>query len=320
MKFLFETLNRKHLKELKNPLLQKKIFKRSISLVEIEVFSFCNRKCWFCPNSYMDRFSNNNYMDENTYLNLLKDLQSIDYDKTISYSRYNEPLADRIILQRLEQARKALPNAALHTNTNGDYLNHDYISNLYDSGLNSLNIQIYLAKDEEFTEETISKKTASIAERINLPYEIAYSVPNEWYEIHFKFKDMTIRSYARNFEINGCNRGGLIEISDQPHIIRTSPCASVFNHIYIDYNANVMPCCNMRSDSAEHQKFILGNLQNSNIFEIYTNKKSSFMRKNLYDISPKIAPCDTCSFVEITPTEEELKKIKNVKLKSLLPF
>lgn len=319
MQHLFEILNRKHLKEIKDPALQRKLFRNSVIAVEIEVFSFCNRKCWFCPNSYIDRFSTNHYMDESLYLKILKDLQSIGYGGAISYSRYNEPLADKIILERIEQAREILPNSNLHTNTNGDFLNHDYISDLYESGLNSLNIQMYLTKDEEFTDSIISKKVAATAERINLPYKIVNSIPNEWYEIHFEFKDMIIRSYARNFKVNGCNRAGLIEVNDQPYV-RTSPCESVFNHVYIDYNGSVMPCCNMRSDSEEHQKFILGNLKTSNIFEIYTNKKSAFLRDNLFDVSPKISPCDSCSFVEITPTREELNKIKKIKLKKLLPF
>ena len=29
----------------------------NIRLVEIEIFSFCNRKCLFCPNSFIDRHS-----------------------------------------------------------------------------------------------------------------------------------------------------------------------------------------------------------------------------------------------------------------------
>ena len=25
------------------------LFKRSVVMVEVEVFSYCNRRCWFCP-------------------------------------------------------------------------------------------------------------------------------------------------------------------------------------------------------------------------------------------------------------------------------
>ena len=32
--------------------------------IEIEIFSYCNRKCWFCPNSFVDRRSENLIMPE----------------------------------------------------------------------------------------------------------------------------------------------------------------------------------------------------------------------------------------------------------------
>lgn len=37
--------------------IMKNIFKENVKLVEIGISSFCNRKCWFCPNSIVDRFS-----------------------------------------------------------------------------------------------------------------------------------------------------------------------------------------------------------------------------------------------------------------------
>ena len=38
------------------------IFQRAVRMVEIEVFSYCNRRCWFCPNATIDRISKNIYM------------------------------------------------------------------------------------------------------------------------------------------------------------------------------------------------------------------------------------------------------------------
>ena len=70
-------------------------FKEALKLIEIEIFSFCNRKCWFCPNSSVDRISETTFMDEDVYLGLIKQLQEIDYSGELTYSRYNEPLAYR---------------------------------------------------------------------------------------------------------------------------------------------------------------------------------------------------------------------------------
>src|SRR5262245_6641940 len=98
------------------------LFASSVKVVEIEIFTYCNRACWFCPNSKIDRRSSNNYMDEALYLRILSELAEIDYCGIVNFNRYNEPLADRVILDRLRQARALLPKATLQTYTNGDYL------------------------------------------------------------------------------------------------------------------------------------------------------------------------------------------------------
>ena len=95
----------------------KQIFKENLKLIEIETFSYCNRKCWFCPNSFVDRLSENIEMSEDVYLDLLQQLSEIDFSGELTYSRYNEPLAKReLLIKRIKQAREILPNATLRTN------------------------------------------------------------------------------------------------------------------------------------------------------------------------------------------------------------
>lgn len=50
-----------------------KVKYKYIRMVEIEIFSFCNRKCWFCPNSFIDRNSTNILMQEELYLKILNE-------------------------------------------------------------------------------------------------------------------------------------------------------------------------------------------------------------------------------------------------------
>ena len=122
---------------------QRRLFKKYVCYIEIELFSFCNRRCWFCPNSSIDRHSENHFLPEELYLNLLQQLADLDFSGQISFSRYNEPLADKIILKRLCQARATLPKAFLHTNSNGDYLDAQYLQQLQEAGLDSLSVQNY---------------------------------------------------------------------------------------------------------------------------------------------------------------------------------
>ena len=267
----------------------------NIRLVEIEIFSYCNRQCWFCPNSFIDRHSENNYMSEALYLKILSELKSINYSGMISYSRYNEPTSDRnTFINRLRQAKNYLPNALLHTNTNGDYLNRDYLEEIYYSGLKSMNIQCYLNnKDDIFDIEKIKTSIQKMSEKLDLKFEEIYSNIDR-YEVKFFYKDMYLHMYARDFIINGNNRGSSLD--SIPAIKRTTQCYIPFTDIYIDYNGMVMPCCNFRSDNDKHKHFIIGNANNDNIIEIFNNQSMQILRCDLTNNITNIYPCNECNF------------------------
>lgn len=271
-----------------------KVKYKYIRMVEIEIFSYCNRKCWFCPNSFIDRNSTNILMLEELYLKILNELKSINYSNMISYSRYNEPTSNReIFIKRLKQAKTIIPNATLHTNTNGDFLTRDYLDELYESGLKSMNIQSYLSKNEIFNTDNIKIKIDIMAEKLGLDFvEKINSIDR--YEIAFKYKEMNLNMYARDFRLNGNNRGGVLDTI--PAIIRKSPCYIPFTDIYIDYNGKVLPCCNFRSDIKEHNNFILGDANNESILDIFNNIKMKKLRKKLLKDIDKLKPCNECNF------------------------
>jgi len=95
---------------------------KDLKLVEIELFSYCNRTCKWCPNSYIDRKSENKYLDFDLFVDLIKELKNKDFNGIISFSRYNEPFVDT---QRMAMGYMVvnyyLPNITMVANTNGDY-------------------------------------------------------------------------------------------------------------------------------------------------------------------------------------------------------
>ncbi|TKZ28423.1 radical SAM/SPASM domain-containing protein [Brachyspira catarrhinii] len=271
-----------------------KVNYKYIRMVEIEIFSYCNRKCWFCPNSFIDRNSTNILMLEELYLKILNELKSINYSNMISYSRYNEPTSNReIFIKRLKQAKAIIPNATLHTNTNGDFLTRDYLDELYEAGLKSMNIQSYLSKDEIFNANDIKIKVGKMAEKLGLDFIEKINTIDR-YEIAFKYKDMNLNMYARDFRLNGNNRGGVLDTI--PAVVRKYPCYIPFTDIYIDYNGKVLPCCNFRSDIKEHNNFILGDANNESILYIFNNIKMKKLRKKLLKDIDKLKPCNECNF------------------------
>lgn len=271
-----------------------KVKYKYIRMIEIEIFSYCNRKCWFCPNSFIDRNSTNIFMQEELYLKILNELKSINYSNMISYSRYNEPTSNReIFIKRLKQAKTIIPNATLHTNTNGDFLTRDYLDELCKNGLKSMNIQSYLNKDEIFNADNIKIKVGKMVEKLGLDFVEKINTIDR-YEVAFKYKDMNLNMYARDFRLNGNNRGGTLDTI--PAVIRKSPCYIPFTDIYIDYNGKVLPCCNFRSDIKEHNNFILGDANNESILHIFNNIKTKKLRKKLLRDINKLKPCNECNF------------------------
>lgn len=136
--------------------IQKRILKQNVRLVEIEIASFCNRKCWFCPNSFIDRKSQSVELPESVYLKLIDNLAEVDYSGLLDFHRFNEPLANKdLILKRVRQARIALPHAQLGIFTNGDYSDREYLDALREAGITLMRMSYYFDKNAEFDLDNI---------------------------------------------------------------------------------------------------------------------------------------------------------------------
>ncbi|KKK60447.1 hypothetical protein LCGC14_3024290, partial [marine sediment metagenome] len=71
-------------------------FKANIRMVELEMHSFCNRQCWFCPNQFIDRQGPVQWLDEFILDKVLSDLALINYDNIITFSGNCEPFSQRM--------------------------------------------------------------------------------------------------------------------------------------------------------------------------------------------------------------------------------
>ncbi len=285
------------------------LFRRAVRMVEIEVFSYCNRRCWFCPNSYIDRISSNTYMAPALYSSIIDQLASIGYAEKISYSRYNEPLADKCILDRIREARAKLPSALLHTNSNGDYLTPEYLAELYDAGLRSLRLQVYLQNNERYSHDRIRSRARQMLEKLDFPCKLKIDEPGKRLEYRLAYRDMDIRLYGRNFSLDGTSRGGLVDVKRDYE--RTSPCLVPVWSVYIDHNGKIVPCCNFRSDAAEHADYVMADLNNEpNLFLAYTNASLASFRRSLLNEEVKGGLCGDCHFAlqKMTPEKRAVMK------------
>jgi radical SAM protein with 4Fe4S-binding SPASM domain len=244
-------------------------------------------------------------MDENLYLKILRELGSIEYGGVITYSRYNEPLADRIILSRLRQARELVPNAILSTHTNGDYLDRAYIEELREAGLNRLRVQTYLGNKKKFSDAAILTRMSRQLNNLGFPYKFAMVSAGVRYIATVRVRGMEVTLDARNFDLIGVDRGQTISLPNSYE--RISPCLVVFQHVYIDYDGSVVPCCNIRSDEPRHKQYVVENLSDgATIFEAFANSALADWRRSLLRYGKKKAPCATCSYA-VLPDSADLR-------------
>lgn len=276
----------------------RELFRQSVDYVEIECFSYCNRRCGFCPNAKIPQRQDkagNRFMPEDLYLKILDDLASIDYLGKVQFGRYNEPFSERIILDRIRQARERLPKAWLYSHTNMDFLTPAYLDEIADAGLNGLELQVYLGNNDRYDEAEMLDRRKQILNRLGLSLlTTVCSSPGFRHQHVTDYRRMQVRIDARNFAAIGTDRGGLVQI--QQHA-RVAPCLIPFSSLYVDHDGSVVPCCNIRSDVPEHASCVVSRLQDgASVFDAFVALHG--WRLGLMRFGEKSGPCATCRYGE----------------------
>lgn len=276
---------------------QKKLLKDNLRVIEIEISSFCNRTCWFCPNSIIDRKKKIEF-PESVFLRCIDDLAEIEYEGDLKFHRFNETLADKeLILRRLSQARSKLPKAQLGIFSNGDYLTRQYLDELKNAGMSYMVMSYYLKKGETFDKNKVLKPAMQkMAQKLNLKYEVTIDTPQE-YGITFEYPGVDYVLYrCWNPDASGFDRGGVIkEFSQRETKIRDYGCHFPLQSIYIDYNCLAMPCCHLRSDIDSHKDLILGDVSKQDLFSLFSSSRYIQIRQLLTPNTQKCGPCATCT-------------------------
>ena len=244
-----------------------------MSVVEISNSGMCNRKCSFCPRSDPDYPDINEFISKDLHTKIFTELSELDYRGMIIYSGYVEPLLDKKIYESIAEARKLLPNAKIEIITNGDVLNKERLKKLFDSGLSTLLISVYDGPEEEknfykICSETGLRKDQYVIRNRYLPQE-------------------------SNFGLNISNRSGTLTNSEYKIPALDTALNAKCNYpaytFFIDYNGDVQMCSH---DWAK--KYILGNVKNQKIIDVWLNKKFQNARKKLLFSNRDFSPCNKC--------------------------
>ena len=271
---------------------RKALFQASVRSVEIEVSSYCNRTCWFCPNATYSRRAKY-YMGDDVYGWIIDSLTRIGYDGVISYSGYTEASHDRSFIERIRFARERLPQAHIFTCSNGDYLTCDYLEELADAGMSQMFVSCYIDdhKPGSYTLTRAQNAINRLQNRLDLlldyklvePTAICAEATN---------KPMRLTISCRDHSTHANDRGQLVDVTRQ---VRHEPCSWVFSNVYIDYDGTMKPCANVRADVAAHSDFMYGRIDGPDaLFNLYGGEIATEWRRNLVGFGAKGGPCQRC--------------------------
>ncbi len=240
---------------------------------EIEISSFCNRDCIFCPR-YMDRSGIrkdkdgrkvNKKLSTQKVLDIIDQLERIGFKGPLRFGRLSEALLDTRYLEFARYARSK--GLFLSEPTNGDVLRKNpKLCCELDGLVKHLTIGIYDYKDENEKKELMEwfkqrfKKT-----------EIGFSFPNEI---------CVVRQGSKVYSDILENRSDL-----------KKPCILIDRKLLIRYDGEVSLCC-----EDDNCTFGLGNVFQQNIDEIWWSKKHLMIRANLSkrDGKLKYRLCRSC--------------------------
>jgi organic radical activating enzyme len=250
---------------------------KMFSTIAIEINSWCNRKCSFCPNAYHDR--PHEFMNYDLLTSIFEQLK--EYKGRVELYMYNEPFLHPNLCKIISSCRKYSSKSKIMIATNGDFLNKYNINLLFYSGLTQLQINVY--------EETMLNKITGVTKTLpkNIVEGNIYGHSKKLvYSIEKKWK--TINNKLGRFELS--NRSGLIPFPKTVLPIK-STCVRPFRSLQINWKGEAVLCCNDYL-----AKVVVGNAAKESLLEIWNGEKLQSYRKKLQDKDRDMFLCSTCSF------------------------
>lgn len=244
------------------------------AVLEFDLTGLCNRRCVFCPRSDPKVFPNiDRHMPSGLYEKIMRDIADADFDGTIVYSGFGEPLLYKDIETVIGLSRKYCPSAKIEILTNGDLLTADRLSGLFKAGITAICISMYDGPSQvnHFTE---LRKCAGLRDD-QVILRKRWLGPEE------------------HFGINLCNRGGTLNMEKIGGAPLKKPikrsCYYPFCQTLIDYDGRVLLCTHDWG-----RKLIAGNVNDDSILDIWNNDILKKVKMHLIKEDRDFPPCDRC--------------------------
>jgi radical SAM protein with 4Fe4S-binding SPASM domain len=243
------------------------------SVIEISESGTCNRKCVFCPRSDPKYPDVQEFISADLINKLASELSQYNYSGIFLFSGFVEPMLDKDIFSHIQTVRNFLPNARIEMVTNGDVLNIERLSRLFESGLSTILISVYDSKDDAVRFESMCLEA-----QLN---------PSQFVIRHrYLSEDQT-------FGITINNRAGMMSHAQYaispPTRALDLPCHYPHYTFFMDYLGDVLMCPHDWG-----KKKIMGNIKKQSFTDVWLSKGFLGVRKLLASGNRTISPCNVC--------------------------
>jgi|TARA_B110000238_G_C16128947_1_gene440547 radical SAM protein with 4Fe4S-binding SPASM domain len=240
------------------------------SWIELSLIDVCNRVCSFCPKSDDAVAPNTHQKMTMTLINkLVEDLKKINFEGAFCLCGYGEPMLHK---EFYEIANKLGEVGGVEVITNGDLINKKTLVKIFESKITKLIISLY-----DGPEQVIKFK--ALIKELNIPDDFVI-LRDRWY------------SDKIDYGVKLTNRVGTVSVGNQPNVknYTNTMCFYTAYQVLIDWNGDVFLC---PQDWQRRQT--MGNIMQSDIFDIWTGPILSKYRKKLLSGDRKLNPCNQCN-------------------------
>lgn len=250
----------------------------------LEISSYCNRRCPFCPVKYSPRPKE--LMDWSLIEKVSNELGAVNYRGRIELYIYNEPLME---MERLSlvvrHLRTRIPQCCLMIATNGDYLdNPQQMIRLYKEGLNQVLVNCYTKKSYEYHQELFTRLPSTIDQQGSLYGRVS---PKKQIA---RILDKSDPSRFGKGVFNLTNRAGNVS-SFIPKV--SSPlsrmCVKPFRLLNINWKGDALVCCQDYFGVMSY-----GSLKDSTLMNLWNHPVMNTYRRSLLEKNRNLPLCRDC--------------------------
>jgi len=267
-----------------------KIQDPSFDQVEIQLVSWCNRECTFCPSGTYP--VPKLMMEWDVVERIVSQLEQIRFSGTVGLHLMSEPLLHTRFAEIVGEFRKRLPQVYLRAESNGDVLdrNMQTISTYFESGLNELLINCYDSVEQR------EGRNAALLEAVQNDSSLWYWNDRQRLPLmrRHKWRVIRLRDFYREDYYSLRNWAGHIDfqsdISEQLDFPLPISCPRPFERFHVNYLGQVLLCNNDWKYEA-----VIGDLMEQDLHEVWNAPLlTDHYRPRLLECNRDMTLCRTC--------------------------